>query len=633
MSGIVGIVNIDGAPVDRDLLGRLTAFLDYRGPDARALWVDGHVGFGHTMLRTTDESANEHQPLSIDGRVWITADARVDGRSELRRKLASKGIEVVDAATDVELILRAYNCWDTGCVDHLLGDFAFALWDGRKQRLFCARDHFGVKPFFYARVGNALVVGNTLDCLRLHPTVSDTLNDVAIGDFLLFQLNQDPATTTFADIQRLPGAHCLTWTHDRFSVNRYWSLPTDGHIRYKRSSDYVDHFNEILCTAVDDRLRTSRVAIEMSGGLDSPAIAATAKEMLCRRYGRFDLHAYTFVYDRLIPDRERHFSGLVARSLAIPINYLAGDDYPLFEPTTERTRSEPEPFYLFQQAAADADFYEMVALHSQVLLTGWDGDALMCESPRFYLRQLLKNGEHRELAAAFAWFIAVEHTLPPMGIRTWVKRKLGRYPVRSTYPPWVEPSFASRIDLRARWAHANAELQPTHPTHPGAARMLTVPNWWALFERYDAGVTGFPVEARHPFTDRRLVDYILAIPPVPWSIRKHILRVAMTGLLPEAVRQRPKSPLAGDPALELLRAASPLHRLDHFKPSPGLLKYVASGAVPRVGGETDSERLWLNLRPFTLDRWLANAIAFAPEGGQRSQTESRAVVSRHDGAV
>jgi asparagine synthase (glutamine-hydrolysing) len=242
MSGIVGIVNTDGAPVDRGLLVRLTASLDYRGPDARAVWIDGHVGFGHTMLRTTDESVNERQPLCLDGSVWITADARVDGRAELRDKLGNESVAGLDTVTDVELILHAYRRWDTACVDHLLGDFAFAIWDGRKQRLFCARDHFGVKPFFYARVGTALLFGNTLNCLRLHPGVSDTLNEVAIGDFLLFGTNQDPATTTFSDLRRLPGAHCLTWSRDRVDVSRYWSLPIDGHIRYKRSRDYVDHF-------------------------------------------------------------------------------------------------------------------------------------------------------------------------------------------------------------------------------------------------------------------------------------------------------------------------------------------------------------------------------------------------------
>ena len=626
MSGIVGIVNADGAPVDRDLLCRLTASLDYRGPDARTVWVDGHIGFGHTMLRATEDSAHERQPHSLDGKVWITADARVDGRTELRGEFDGERIAGLDTATDVELILHAYRRWDTGCVDHLLGDFAFAIWDGPKRRLFCARDHFGVKPFFYARVGNALVFSNTLNCLRLHPAVRDTLNEVAIGDFLLFWQNQDPATTTFSDIQRLPGAHCMTWSDDRVSVSRYWSLPIDGHIRYQRSGDYVEHFEAILRTAVADRLRAGRVAVEMSGGLDSPSIAATAKEMLARRGGQFDLQAYTFVYDRLIPDRERQFSGLVGQALDIPVHYLAADDYPLFEPDARADKSAPEPFYLFQQPAANADFYRMVAAHSRVLLTGWDGDALLSESPGLYFRELLKKGELAELAAGLGWFIRVEHRLPPMGVRTWIKRKLGRYPVRSRYPSWIHPAFASRIDLRGRWARMNAEPRPAHPTRPMTSTSLFVPNWWALFERYDAGVTGLPIEARHPLLDRRLVQYVLAIPPVPWSIGKHMLRVAMVGTLPEAVRRRPKAGLAGDPAVEMLRASGG-HSLDNLAPSARLANFVRREWVPRIAGEADSTRLWLNLRPLILNRWLENAISVAHDGERPSATETQARVS------
>ena len=169
---------------------------------------------------------------------------------------------------------------------------------------------------------------------------------------------------------------------------------------------------------------------------------------------------------------------------------------------------------------ANADFYRMVASHSRVVLTGWDGDALLTESPKLYFRELLKKGELAELAAGFGWFIGVKHMLPPIGIRTWIKRKLGRYPVRSTYPSWIDPAFASRIDLPARWAQYNAERRSAHPTRPMASTMLLVPNWWALFERYDAGVTGLPIEARHPLIDRRLVQYVLAIPPVPWSIEE-----------------------------------------------------------------------------------------------------------------
>jgi asparagine synthase (glutamine-hydrolysing) len=186
MSGIVGLLNLDGAPVDRDLLRGMTEFMAFRGPDAQESWVDGAVGFGHAMLRTTFEQEREQQPCSLDGEVWITADARIDGRSELKQKLAARGRADLKAATDVELILHAYHAWGRDCVAHLLGDFAFAIWDGRERALFCARDHFGVKPFYYAHIGDEVVFSNTLNAVRLHPAVPAELNELAIADFLLF---------------------------------------------------------------------------------------------------------------------------------------------------------------------------------------------------------------------------------------------------------------------------------------------------------------------------------------------------------------------------------------------------------------------------------------------------------------
>src|SRR5439155_12949958 len=177
LSSSVGIINLYGKQVNKKLLRQMTDFMAYRGPNAQHVWMNGHVGFGHTMLQTTFESEREQQPCSLDGKVCITADARVDGRDDLIRHLRSKGREIQSSVTDVELILHTYHVWDDDCVQHLIGDFAFAIWDGRQQRLFCARDHFGIKPFYYARLERCLIFSNTLNSIREHPAVSDALND------------------------------------------------------------------------------------------------------------------------------------------------------------------------------------------------------------------------------------------------------------------------------------------------------------------------------------------------------------------------------------------------------------------------------------------------------------------------
>ena len=282
MSGIVGIVNLDGAPADRELVE-----------------VDESVGF------------NPH-PLTIDGSVWLVADARIDGDRQF---------------SDGDTILRAYEKWGEDCVEHLIGDFAFAIWDKRRRRLFCARDHFGVKPFFYSSVGNSFIFSNTLNVLRAERRISDELNETAVNDYLEQGLNQDLSTTIFRDIHRLPGGHTLTFANDSLTTRCYWTPTIKNEIRFRDPQSYVERFNELLTAATKDRLRTNRVSISMRGGLDSTSLAVIARDLLPESAS---VQAVTVVYDELIQDEERQYSTLAASSLGIPIHHVKADDYSLF---------------------------------------------------------------------------------------------------------------------------------------------------------------------------------------------------------------------------------------------------------------------------------------------------------------
>ena len=344
MSGIVGILNLDGRPVEPLLLQRLTSYLGFRGPDASNTWISGPLGFGHTLLQTTDDTPREQQPFSLNGQVWIIADARVDDRLTLAKKLGLADRLHLQQITDVELILQAYLSWGQSCVEHLLGDFAFAIWDAHKHLLFCARDQMGVKPFYYAQVGKTLVWSNTVNCLRLHPAVSSRLNEQAIGDFLIACANYNETTTFFADIKRLPPAHVLRVQHGtEVAIRRYWTMPRPGLICYNHVSDYVDQFKAVMSEAVADRLRTEKVAISFSGGLDSATVAATALDVAKQTGKPLDLQGFTMVYNQLIPDRERYFSGLSADSLGFIVHYEELDGYNLFEGRKQLGLQVPEP--------------------------------------------------------------------------------------------------------------------------------------------------------------------------------------------------------------------------------------------------------------------------------------------------
>ena len=150
MSGIAGIVHADRAAVASHDLQCLTENLAAHGLNDGNHRSFEHAGLCQALLKTTARSEKEKQPLSLDGQVWLVADVRLDGRADLLHSLKGRGSEVPATASDAELILHSYSVWGEDCADHLLGDFAFALWDASRGRLFCVRDHLGIKPFFYS---------------------------------------------------------------------------------------------------------------------------------------------------------------------------------------------------------------------------------------------------------------------------------------------------------------------------------------------------------------------------------------------------------------------------------------------------------------------------------------------------
>lgn len=599
MSGILAIVSLTGAPVNQALLRKMTDFLAFRGPDSQEVWAEGPVGFGHAMFRTVRESEGERQPSTLDGRVWITADARVDDRDELVRKLTAQGRSGLASATDAELILHAYHVWGDDCVQHLLGDFAFAIWDGQRRRLFCARDHLGVKPFFYAHVGHSLILGSALDCVRLHPAISGEINELAIADFLLFRRNQNPATTVFTDVQRLPPAHCLVWAEGGLRVTPYWTFSLGREIRYERSRDYVEHFLELLRAAVADRLRGDRIGILMSGGLDSTTVAATARELLMGSGRGFDLRGYTVVYDSLIPDEERHYSSVAAAALGIPIHYVVADAYQPYERWERPESYRPEPIDE-PKLAQTLDCFKLVAAQGRVALTGWNGDSFLNENPKPYMVTLLKNGRFGRWAAMAWQHLRTQRRPPPVGLRTTINRLTGRRPHWRCYPRWINQVFAMRLDLPTRWEQIIAS-EHGHPRRPRGVAAITALDGAARFEEWDAGASSVQLEIRHPLWDLRLVHYLLSLPPVPWCVDKHIVREGMRSVLPEAVRRRPKTFLAGDPEKEWLKRGGQWH--DLLDPAE-LGKYVDTASFVRLSEEEIAGTRGVTTVPLSLNFWL-----------------------------
>ena len=610
MSGIVGMVHFDDRPVDRRLLETLTASMAYRGPDGQKTWAEGAVGLGQAKFATTAEARREQQPLHLNEEVWIVADARIDGREELKSTLEDAGRERVQEATDAELILHAYMAWGSDVAAHLLGDFSFAIWDRPRRRLLCARDHFGVKPFYYTQWPGGIAFSNTLSCLRRHPKVTSALDGRAVSDFLLFETNLDPEATTFSDIRRLPPAHVVSFSSGQRNMSRYWDLPTDNNVSKVPEEGWVERFRSLFNAAVEDRLRSDKVAVMMSGGLDSTSVAASAQGILKSQPQNPKVHCFTCGYERLIPDREVRYARLAATTLAAPLSYHPVDHYQLAERWGELP-IPPEPSSHLLDAFG-YDFDRSIAKEARVLLTGFGGDSLLLPSRDYFLGQL-RAGRLDRSAAYVATSLWRTNRLPPLGLTTrwhrWRRQKSWRH----GYPSWLDPDLEARFDLEGRWRWRQLERGPetVHSQRPEAYRDFWEIAWTNSFENQDAGARTSTVEQRHPLFDLRLVEFSLSVPPVPWCLKKRLLRDAMKGILPDAIRLRPKAPVAQPAAHSLVRPASLLWKeLRHA--ASGIEQFVRPKQVldelrRREAGSATALYRDPIYRPLNLAYWLANA--------------------------
>jgi asparagine synthase (glutamine-hydrolysing) len=618
VSGIVGIVNLDGAPVDPNLLSAMTRFMAFRGPDGQKTWCGGSVGFGHTLLRTAPAIESDEQPASLDGKLWIVADARIDARAELIEKLRSKDAAVSLADPDHQLILHAYRVWGSACVDHLLGDFAFAIWDAKTRKLFCARDHFGFKPFYYAHIRNSFIFSNTLDCLRMFPGVSDELNESAIADFLLFDFNHDLGTTVFRDILRLPPAHVLQCDEAGVSARRYWTLPESEAVYFKRPQECLDQFREVLDAAVGDRLRSNTACVALSGGLDSTTIAASARRILDQRGNSADLWSYTLVYNSVVPSEEGHYSGLAAAALRIDVKQYFGDKGRLFGDYDDPDFTTPEPQHAPIGYSGANPIPDIVG-RGRVLLTGMGADPLLASFRMDHVRKLINARQFSRLAKDLVAYFSAEGRFSRLYLRGhWYRFAPPSEPMDG-YPPWLNPDFEKRLNLRERWNQLKSALKSPQSVRPEAVETIKLARWVSLFEAADPSGTGFPMEVRDPFFDLRLVQFLLALPALPWCVDKEILRQASRGILPDAVRRRRKTPLPRDPINAALQRSETAW-VDHVKPAPALCSYVEQSRIPQLFGANDTVFSWLHLRPISLNFWL-----------QRLRSLDYSFVSKSDG--
>ncbi|KAB8330903.1 lasso peptide isopeptide bond-forming cyclase [Scytonema tolypothrichoides VB-61278] len=592
MSGIMGIYYLDDRPVDRENLGMMVEILAHRGPDDADIWIDGAVGFGHRMLWTTPESLLEKLPLANGtGNLVITSDARIDNRDELINTLEFDNF-LPEKITDSELILAAYEKWRESCPEHLLGDFAFAIWDKRQQSLFCARDHLGVKPFYYYhQPGKAFVFASEIKALLCLQQVPRRLNEVRIADYLTLTM-EDRAITSYQDILRLPPAHSMVVSQSGMKMWSYWEL--DPHREIKMDSDeaYAEKFREIFTEAVRCRLRSAfPIASQLSGGLDSSAVTCVARDLLAETK-KTSLHTISTIFDKITECDERPFINAVLEQGGLIPHYVHGDKFGPLSNLDSIFQYEDEGLL------GPSHFYPWIVnralkeLGLRISLDGFDGDTTVCHGAS-RLTELARQGNWKtciqevkafsphfnvspyaafrnyglpylkDLAKKFRWItffqavqlihkhfgvsrklLIVNHGLKPVVEQVrqqWMRKqtKVANSSVSRT--PLVKGNFAERVGLDERIQKFGAWSQEPLTVKEQHWRGLTQGVLSYTLERADQYAAMFSLEARHPFMDKRLIEFCLALPSDQklyqgWG--RMVMRRGLEGILPEKVQWR-----------------------------------------------------------------------------------------------
>jgi asparagine synthase (glutamine-hydrolysing) len=539
MSGLCGIVDFAAPRIEPGALRLLAESAAYRAAGGISYRDLGMAGLACLASRAGKKS---DPPLfAEDLQVCAVFDGRLDNRAELVARLSpTKGSD----ASDVDLLLAAYLEWEESCTDRLLGDFAFAVWDGGRRRLVCAVDPLGLKPLYYAHVGSLVIFASDAMQILHHPSVPEDYDEREIAAYLASQ-PEHPQRSFFAAVCKLPPGHRLVAEGAALRVKRYWD-PRPDEIRYKRDEDYASHFREIFARAVADRSREAGkfVAVTMSGGLDSTSVAAMAHQT-----AGVAVRAYTFVFDRFKNCDERDYSHAMTAEIGLEVEPIATEHLWGLESKTALPISPETPYFGWRY---EEIFHGMAGGGSQVLLTGLGGDDLMRGSALAYgerlrrgdlsaVREVYQHARARREPVVQALYRYFGRPHLPARVDALLLAALGRHNAL-LLPAFIQPDFARRVDLSTRlaadWpqqAFQSSTKQEIYTNLVEAARYRRITNW------HDRNASRFGIDVRHPFLDQRLFEYVLAIPGeqifrLGWT--KNLLRRAMAGFLPEKIRLR-----------------------------------------------------------------------------------------------
>lgn len=575
MCGIFGFWQFDDNLIDPSVVHQATTLLRHRGPDDEGyllitpegqptLWGGDQtpeelhlphiseatspsvcLAFGHRRLSILDLSPSGHQPMSYgDGRFWITYNGEVYNYLEIRAELQAQGY-TFHSETDTEVILAAYQCWGSEALTRFNGMFALAIWDAKTNTLFCARDRFGIKPFYYYFDHHRFVFSSEIKSILVSIPEAREVSYPILSNFLVYGALDTTPQTFFARVRSLSPAHYFFVRPDTREIQpqRYWDInPEDirEHYDYSRPEHTL---LELLTDSIKLRLRSDvPVGTCLSGGLDSSSIVAITSSQLPHQ-----VNTFSSVYADSAYSEEEYIKVVVEQCQTLA-HYTSPSPNDFLEIL-------PKIIWHLDEPAAGPGVYsqwfvmELASRSVKVLLDGQGGDELFAGYFSYlplHLRSLFyRTLRDPRLFRRFVYdaLVIVRDThryfFPHLTWRQFSNKVLSKVKGQHFKSGFLKPDiYLSRQQLS--FSHHNP-LAPNDILNHRLYRDITVTSIPALLHYEDRNGMAFGIEARVPLLDHRLVEFALVLPSefkVNGSTTKYIIRHALKNILPEAIRTR-----------------------------------------------------------------------------------------------
>lgn len=551
ISGVFGSLSGNATAI----VNAMNDIIAYRGPDGQGIWLEGRVVFGHRRLSIVDLTEAGAQPMHYRDRYVITYNGEIYNYVELRQELETLG-HVFHSGTDTEVILAAYAEWGEACLQRFNGMWAFAIFDRGAGQLFLARDRFGVKPLYLWQSPQGFVAfASEIKQFTVLPGWQARLNHQRAYDFLAWAALDHTEETLFAGVRQLRGGQCLrlhvsemdtTGGVAALPVRTWYSLPVAPFAGDAAAA--VTQFRALLEDAVRLRLRADvPVGSCLSGGLDSSSIVCLMSRLLQQESANNQQKTFTY-RDALQRYDEWQFAEAIVTTTGVEACQIYASSGGIFDVLDQLIWHQDEPFSTTSIYAQWRVFENAADSRVTVMLDGQGADELLAGYRTFigpYLGRLLRSGRWVQLiseANAIAkvqglpllrLLLILGDTLLPEGMRRILRGLLGR----SMAPGWLALS-----KLKADVSDPFRSVASAHLSLTGQSRaQLTATNLQMLLHWEDRNSMAHSIEARVPFLDYRLVEFALGLPDemkLSSGFTKHVLREAMKGRVPEAVRMR-----------------------------------------------------------------------------------------------